>query len=196
MTTRWFGVASAALALTALAACDAGAPTSAPRLVPVSLYLTDAPGSPSLGSPPDAEGITVTGATVRISQAYLVPGGEGGERFVITDEPQDYDLFALQGGVRALLGTASIPEGEYAQLRLVVESAEVTLSDGSTHTLFVPSGMETGIKVTFPGTITVGGSATTVTVDFDVNANFRLLPPHQPERVLFTPLLVGTVSEG
>lgn len=188
---RSFG---AALALAALTACDA----TAPRLVPVTLYLTDAPGSQVSATPPqEGEPITVTGATVRISRAYLMPGeGDNGPGFTITDEPQDYDLFALKDGVTALLGSDLIPEGRYAQLRLVVESADVTLSDGSTHTLVVPSGMESGIKVTFPGTIAVGGDATAITVGFDVAANFRLAPPGAPDQVLFTPLLVGSVTGG
>ena len=185
--------ACALLAIAALAACEA----TAPRMVPVTLQLTDAPGLPSFNSPPDGEPVTVTGATVRISRAYLMPGeSEDGPGLTITSEAQDFDLLVLKDGATALLGDALIPEGEYSQLRLVVESAEVTLSDGTTQTLYVASGAQSGIKVTFPGTITVGGSATALTVDFDVTANFRIAPPDGSNRVIFTPLLVGTVTEG
>ena len=180
------------LAIAAVVACE----STAPRLVPVTLHLTDAPGVASLSSPTDGEPLTVTGATVRISRAYLTPGeSEDGPGLTITNEAQEYDLLALKDGATALLGNALIPEGQYSQLRLVVESADVTLSDGTTHALFVPSGEESGIKVTFPGTITVGGSATGITVDFDPTANFRIAP-HNDNRVIFTPLLVGTVTEG
>jgi hypothetical protein len=164
--------------------------------VPVTLHLTDAPGVASLSSPTDGEPLTVTGATVRISRAYLTPGeSEDGPGLTITNEAQEYDLLALKDGATALLGNALIPEGQYSQLRLVVESADVTLSDGTARTLFVASGEESGIKVTFPGTITVGGSATGITVDFDPTANFQIAP-HNDNRVIFTPLLVGTVTEG
>jgi len=86
----------------------------------VGVYLTDAPLA------------TVASATVHISQVYLV-GGEGeGHRFVITNTPQDHDLLTLQNGVTALLGTASIPVGNYAQVRLLVDQATVTLAAGMT----------------------------------------------------------------
>lgn len=181
------------LAMAAMVACE----STTPHLVPVTLYLTDAPGLPSYNSPPDGEPVTVTGATVRISRAYLTPGeSEDGPGLTIASEAQDYDLLALKDGAGALLGSALITEGQYHQLRLVVESAEVTLSDGSTHAVFVSSGASSGIKVTFPGAITVGGSATAITVDFDATANFQIAPPDGSNRVIFTPLLVGTVTEG
>jgi hypothetical protein len=184
---------SGVLAIAAVVACE---PT-APRLVPVTLHLTDAPGVPAFSSSPDGEPLTVTGATVRISRTYLTSGeSEEGPGLTITSEVQEFDLLALNGAAAALLGNALIPEGRYSQLRLVVESADVTLSDGITHTLFVASGEASGIKVTFPGTITVGGSATDITVDFDATANFRIAPPGGSNRVIFTPLLVGTVTEG
>jgi hypothetical protein len=189
------------LAAAALAACE---PASSPRLVPVTLRLTDAPGGPlsptldaaALTEPPP-EPPTIDEAVVWVSRAYLMPGtGEDGPGVTITDDPQEYDLLELQDGVTALLGQAMIPEGRYAQLRLVLDSARVTLSGGTPQVLYVPSGMQSGVKVTFPGTIAVGGDATALQVDFDVTANFRLAPPTDPVRVLFTPLLKGTVVDG
>jgi hypothetical protein len=57
--------------------------------------------------------------------------------------------------------------------------------------------METGIKVDFDGSITIGGDGATLTITFEVDQNFKFLgPPTQPFDVLFTPLLVGTVTEG
>ena len=183
---------TALLGIVALTACE----VVSPRLVPVSLYLTDAPSQ------------DIESARVWISSAYLVPAGEDGEFYTIFataegQEPQEYDLLTLQNGVTALLGTETIPEGEYAQLRLVVDQAEInlggdaTFADGSSSKmLFVPSGMETGIKVEFGGPITISG-ATSLTVDFDVEQNFTFLgPPGRPMDVLFTPLLVGSVTEG
>ncbi len=175
------------VALWAIAACSGA---NDPGMGQLSVSLSDAP----LAS--------VASATVHISQVYLV-GGEGeSHRFVISDTPQDYDLLTLQNGVTALLGTASIPVGDYAQLRLVVAEATVTLpagmtfSDGSTsQTLKVPSGMQTGIKVNFGGPLHIDPGQTSVVVDFDVSRNFVLTgDPSHPDRALFTPLLQGSVT--
>jgi len=175
-----------AIALAAMAGCE----LASPQLGMVNLYLTDAPAA------------EIASARVWISHAYLVKAGEGdGEPFVtITDVQQDYDLLTLQNGVTALLGTETVPAGEYAQLRLVVDSARITLGGGATfadgsdtRTLFVPSGMQTGIKVTFAGPITIAAGDNDVVVDFPVDQNFVFQgPPTSPLGVLFTPTLLGT----
>jgi uncharacterized protein DUF4382 len=176
------------LGLLALGACEG----TGPAYVPVSLRIKDDPTA------------HVASAHVWISRAYLVKAGEGGgePRFTISDQPQSYDLLLLQNGVTALLGTATIPVGDYAQLRLVVDSARVTLaagatfSDGSTERLTkVPSGMQTGIKVTFGGPIHLAPGQQTVVVDFPVGENFVFQgPAASPNGVLFRPTLHGTVQ--
>src|SRR5712691_675025 len=128
------------LAILALAAVAAGCDSTGPRMSQVDVQLTDAPAN-------------LASATVWVSKVYLV--GEPGQ-FTITETPAQYNLLALQNGVTTLLGSALIPAGDYQQLRLVVDSARVTLapgltfSDGSTEkTLKVPSGDESGLKVDF-----------------------------------------------
>lgn len=170
-----------------IAACE-GLPGSGPATSRVRLLLTDAPG-PGIES-----------AEVWVSRAYLVPGDSGGS-VVITDEPQQFDLLELQNGVTALLGDATVPAGTYAQLRLIVDSARLTLVDGatfadgsSTKTLTVPSGSESGIKVNFAGGLDLTADANLV-VDFDVADNFVFQgPPAGPFRVLFTPHLKGSAQ--
>jgi Domain of unknown function (DUF4382) len=172
-----------------LAACDG----TGPRLARVSLYLTDAPAD------------QIASAQVWISRAYLVPGTDedgGTPGFTITSEPQHYDLLALQNGVTALLGSDLIPVGDYAQLRLVVDSARVSLAEGTTFAdgsntrlLKVPSGAQAGIKVTFPGLIHVDPAGSAIVVDFPVAENFVFQgSPSSPGGVLFTPVLRGTVQ--
>ena len=159
----------------------------------VRLQLTDAP-APNIES-----------AMVWISRAYLIAGSDSGSdstgRVVVTDEPQEYDLLELQDGVTALLGDADVPAAEYSQLRLVVDSARLTLAagftfaDGSTtKSLKVPSGSQSGIKVSFPGKLDLTGD-TDVVVDFDVAENFVFQgPPAAPHDVKFTPHLKGSVQ--
>ena len=159
----------------------------------VRLHLTDAPG-------PDIES-----AMVWISRAYLIAGSDSGSdstgRVIVTDEPQEYDLLELQDGITALLGDAEVPAAEYSQLRLVVDSARLTLADGftfadgsTTRSLKVPSGGQSGIKVSFPGKLDLTEDVDVV-VDFDVAQNFVFQgPPARPHDVLFTPHLKGSVQ--
>jgi hypothetical protein len=169
----------------ALFGCESSVSTDSSR---VRLHLTDAPG-PGIAS-----------AQVWISRAYLVPG-QAGEQVVLTSDPQEYDLLTLQDGVTALLGDATVPTGDYAQLRLVVDSARLTLEDGASfadgsasRTLKVPSGPQTGIKVNFAGGLHITED-TDLLVDFSVADNFVFQgPPARPMGVLFTPHLKGSAS--
>jgi uncharacterized protein DUF4382 len=182
-------VLPSAIALLALAACNG---TTAPSMGQLNLHLTDAPLA------------GIASATVQITKAYLIGGGDAsGPRFTITDTPQSYDLLTLQNGATALLGSASIPVGDYTQLRLVVGQATVTLaspltfSDGSTSkTVKVPSGMETGIKVNFSGPVHIHPGQTDLVVDFDVSRNFVFTGgASSPTGVLFTPVLQASVMD-
>jgi hypothetical protein len=178
---------SLALTLAAgIAACDVGA---GPQMSHVVVRLTDAP-APELAS-----------ARVWISNVYLTGGGNA--RFTITNTPAEYDLLTLQNGVTALLGDITIPAGDYAQLRLVVDSARVQLADGvtfsngtDTATLKVPSGPQTGIKVEFGGPVLIAPGETDLVVDFDVLRSFVFQGPRtSPHGVLFKPVLHGVVAD-
>lgn len=171
-----------------LAACSGGA---GPQMSHVFVRLTDAPGP------------GVSAASAWISTVYLV-GADGTSRDTITTGPSTkYDLLSLQGGVTALLGDKLIPAGDYAQLRMIVDSAQIqltspaTFSNGTdTATMKVPSGPQTGIKVEFGGAVHVAPGQTVLVVDFDVSRSFVFLgPPTGPFGVLFKPVLHGVVQD-
>lgn len=175
-------------ALGALTACsdDAG-PTDA-SLSRVQILLTDAPSE------------YIAQADIWISRVYLMPGamdedeategeeGEGEEAAAIdlfndAENPRQYDLLMLRDGLAAdLTDLTDVPEGTYGKLRLVVDRATVTLVDGvsfrdgsDTAELKVPSGSKSGLKVKLSDFIVAdGGTTTIVTVDFDVDQNFKL----------------------
>ncbi len=177
------------IALLAIAACNG---TTGPGMGQLNVHLTDAPLA------------GIASAMVRITKVYLIGGGDAsGPRFTITDTPHDYDLLTLQNGATALLGSASIPVGDYTQLRLVVGQATVTLapgmtfSDGSTSkTVKIPSGMESGIKVNFSGPVHIHPGQTDLVVDFDVSRNFVFTGgSSSPTGVLFTPVLHASVMD-
>lgn len=196
-SSRWAAWTMASgLAVLALASCESD-PFRADGSGRVQILLTDAPSD------------YIQTAEVWISRVYLLPGendAEDGPGFVDLfndpDEPHWFDLLTLRDGVTAELSEAvDVPEGRYRQLRLIVDSARVTLApgylfnDGSdTRRLHVPSGQQTGIKVQLADPVEAeDGSLTILTVDFDVDENFVI--QGNPETVagingiLFTPVL-------
>ena len=180
------------LALGTTACSDEGTGVEMSR---VRVLLTDAPSE------------VIASAEVWISRVYLQGGDdeevEGGrvDLFNDPDNPQHYDLLTLRDGVTAdLTDVVDVDVGLYRTLRLVVDSARVTLVEGvsfedgtDTATLFVPSGSSSGIKVLLDSDLdAVEGETTTVTVDFDVDQNFVIQGTPGPggvQRVIFTPLL-------
>lgn len=188
-------------ALVAAAACDSG---TGPETAHIKVLLTDAP-STELDS-----------AVVWISRVYL-QGGEGPEPDTIDADtlpssgrvdlfnspgsPLVFDLLELRNGVTAdLTAEQEVDAGLYQGLRLVVDSARVFLANGSTFedgstwgSLKVPSGYTSGIKVKLVDVLRAEGDGLlTLTVDFDVDDNFKIIrtaPGGTVKQVLFTPVL-------
>lgn len=192
------------LALTALlaaGACDSG---TGPETGRIQVLLTDAPHE------------ELDSALVWISRIYLQGGGGlepdtvdgdttsvGGrvDLYNQPDNPLVFDLLKLRDGVTAdLTGEAEVDAGLYQGLRFVVDSARVYLADGVTFTdgstwgtLRVPSGHTSGIKVKLDDVLRAEEDRVlTLTVDFDVDDNFKILrqgPSGSVSQVLFTPVL-------
>lgn len=183
-----------AAALGALA-CDSD-PTGPEGAARVKILLTDAPAD------------YIESAEIWVSHVYLQRrdnDGEGDPRvdlFNDPDNPRTYDLMLLRDGVTAdLTAEVEVDPADYGQLRIIVDSAFVTLIEGyefndgtTTRLLKVPSGAQTGIKVQLDEPIEAEeGAVTVLTVDFDVNDNFVLQGnPDSPtgiNGILFTPVL-------
>ena len=198
---RW---AAAALALTAafgLAACD-DSDTAPEDQALVQIAVTDAPSD------------YIESAEVWISKVYLQGAPDAGEgeaadppsgRVILFDSPDDpfhVDLLVLRDGLVAdLTEPVAVDPMGYQQLRIVVDSAYVTLkegftfSDGSaTKALKIPSGSTSGVKVFLDGPIAAeAGEQTTLLLDFDVDENFKIQgSPDSPagiQGILFTPVI-------
>jgi len=195
---RWIPLLALVGLLLPMACDDALGPAAGPAQI--QILLTDAPAD------------YLASADVCFSRVYLVPGkdeeGNGGngppwvDLFNKPGEPWCHDLLLLRDGItEELTDPEGVEPGEYGQLRLVVSSAEVTLkapytfNDGeSSRALFIPSGMQTGIKVLLDESIEAeAGTLITLIVDFDVNENFVFQgnpgTPAGIHGVLFTPVL-------
>jgi hypothetical protein len=176
-------LAAAATAVLLAAGCDSGTSVGTGQL---TVKLIDAPMA------------SVATAPVTISQVYLIGGSdENGPRYTIFDTEHTYDLVALQGGVNADLGTVTIPAGTYTQMRFVVTDASVTLDDGTAFEhLRVPSGTQTGIKVTFTSPLQIsGGDQKVLIADMNISKNFVFTgPPTAPTGAIFTPVIQATTE--
>ena len=160
-------------------ACSDGSGTS--NDAKVQVQITDAPSD------------YIQSADIWVSQVYL-QGGPGhaadttdassSGRVYLFNKPSTpfhADMMALRAGVVAnLTDSVAVEPGSYNQLRIVVDSAKVTLKAGFTFegggvttVLKIPSGSTSGIKVNLAKAVQSSeGAATILLVDFDVNQNF------------------------
>lgn len=192
---------TAALLALGVAACDDS--TGVEGDASVRVLLTDAPSD------------YVDSALVDIGAVELISAGEGEPVTLTTDGTDGFvNLLDLQGAATELLADAEIPAGDYAQIRLLVEAASVTLAegyefeDGSTEKdLFIPSGAQTGIKLNLAGSngegesgpVTMASGETVLVLDFDVNQSFVIQGDPEAQAgindVLFTPTLRVVVED-
>jgi hypothetical protein len=169
-TCAW--IMAAVLPALVVLACDNG--TGPEDLALVQIEITD--------SPLDI----LASAEVWISRVYLQGGleNDSSATFDLFNDPEDpkhYDLLTLQDSLTAeLTDPVAVEEGVYPKLRLVVDSALVTLKEGfafedgdTAKVLKVPGGSTSRIQVHLAEPINVEKDQTTIVlVDFDVEKNF------------------------
>ena len=167
-------LAAVGLPLVTLAACDASDDGAGGR-ANVTVRLKDAP-FPFESA--DSALVTITRVELRTDDDAVEDslGGEGNDRVVLYDGAGfRVNLLDLRNGVDTLLAQASIPAGDYDQLRLIVaEDARVVMDDGAAYPLRIPSGSHSGIKINLPdSTFGEGGEDVELLVDFDVERSFN-----------------------
>lgn len=142
MTRKWIGAAAAAGAIgLVLGACDDLPVVPVDDTSEIRLELTG------------GEARYLSAAEVDIGAIELI-GVEDTVQITLTADATSgpVDLVALSGGATIDLAELDIPPGDYARLRLVLESASVelepgyTFADGTTsRTLTVPTGASSGL---------------------------------------------------
>lgn len=170
--------------------------------VSVQVLLTDAPVD------------YLASASIDIGAVELIPAGDGDPVVLAEDATADFvNLLDLAGTATEQLAEADVDAGDYSQLRMLVDSARVTLAEGLTfddgtneRALMVPSGAETGIKLNLDpadgdpgqGPLTID-EETILVLDFDVSQSFVLQGnPETPAGitgVLFTPTIRVVVED-
>ena len=164
------------LAAVSLGACGDGVGVDTQATVRV--LLTDAPAD------------YIGAAMVDIGVVELISAGDG-PAITLSENGTDglVDLLDLQNAATHALAEVEIEAGSYTQLRLIVESASVTLADGyefndggTEQDLVVPSGAQTGIKLNLGasegegggGPIAIAPGETVLVLDFDVSQSYRI----------------------
>jgi hypothetical protein len=128
----------------------------------VRMYVVDAPAAY------DAVNIVVLRVEVHRADADSAGGW-----IVIRDDSTQFDLLQLRNGAAAVLGGATLDAGHYTQIRLILGAGSHVVVDGVRHDLVVSSGMNTGVKLVHPFTVS-GGSLTELTLDFDADRSVSL----------------------
>ena len=91
----------------------------------------------------------------------------------LSNETETYNLLELRNGVTETLVDMEVPTGKYDLIRLYVDEASLTLKNGDTYSVKVPSGKQTGIKVFIEPAIQVqGGLTSELLLDFDISKSF------------------------
>lgn len=154
----------AAATIFGLVACNDGDSSGTGQL---TVKMTDAPFPTDL--------VSEANVTITKIEARQKGGDNGGNPFVIIMETEvSANLLDLTNGVTENLASVEIPAGSYDLVRVYVSDASVTLKDGTTFDLKVPSGSQSGIKVFIKPAIEVAGGLTSeLLLDFDVASSFK-----------------------
>ncbi|MFU8812150.1 MAG: DUF4382 domain-containing protein [Balneolaceae bacterium] len=130
----------------------------------------------------------------------------GDEGWVTIGEPNElFNLLELTNGVFEEIGLAELEVGTYRQIRLVVSRDQNSVVvDGTEHSMFVPSGAQTGIKLNVNAEIREG-IVYTLLLDFDAqrsvvktgqssNPGYQLQPVIRATNQAITGNIGGTVE--
>jgi Domain of unknown function (DUF4382) len=175
-----------ALALLALAACSSGNDDRSSNIAPdsgfLTVALTDAPVDDAL------EVIVVfTGIELQRGAASSIN--------IDFDTPRSIDLLSFRDGKTTNLveGTSVLP-GDYEWIRLKIRAEEnlqngsrIRLRDGRQFPLYIPSGLESGLKLNRRFRV-AQGATTRLLIDFDLRKSV-IAPPGQGSNWILRPSL-------
>jgi hypothetical protein len=187
------------LAIGGLVSCsDTTEPVADEGTGTLRMLLVDAPADMAA-----VESLEIVFEEVRVHKGSEEEEEEGGGWFTVLHdtlpvEQRTFELLDLVNGVFATLGEVELEAGLYTQVRIIIESATLVV-DGEVQDLFIPSGAQSGIKLT--GSFMVDPDVITeLVVDFDVAQSLHEAPPGsgnyilRPTIRLVQNVLSGTIS--
>ena len=151
----------------------------------LKVYLMDAPASI------DSVIINITGVDVHLS---------GWDWFNVNDTSGYFDLLQLTNGASVVLGDHQLQSGHYTQLRLILGDGNYVIDNGVKHELVIPSGAESGLKLTHQFTIEPD-NVYELYLDFDVDKSieitgegeYKLKPTIRVQPAIISGTISGTV---
>lgn len=118
----------------------------------------------------------VESATIMINKIEIRKAGqnEADSFIILSQDTLTFDLLKLRNGVTSELLNLDIPQGNYDLIRLYVSQASLKIKDQAlAYKVKVPSGSQTGIKISIGPVITVeGGLTSELLLDFDLSKSF------------------------
>jgi hypothetical protein len=142
------------LGLLALAMLSGCSKNVSPSMGTMNIQLTDAPG--------DFQAVNLVVTEVAVQHA----DGNGGWE-VLSSQTRAVDLLKLRNGVFTTLGLSMVPAGHYNQMRLKLGAGSNVVIDNTMHPLRVPSGMQSGLKLSGSFDVPAQGKID-LALDFDV----------------------------
>lgn len=142
--------------------CSKSSPTSSGGSGTFQINMIDSPGAF------DAVNIVVDSVQAHIASSDTTSGW-----VTLNSTPKTYDLLQLTNGVNAVIGQATVPAGQYSQVRLFIGSGSNIVVAGTSYPLTIPSGIETGLKLNVDATIQ-SDITYVLTLDFNVNQSITV----------------------
>jgi len=142
-----------------IAGCDSSS-ESTDTTGTFSVRITDSPAA--------FEAVNITFSEVSVNQS-------GGSAIVVSDSTQTINLIEWSNGLSKPLGSIELEAGTYNQIRLIIDSASVII-DGVASAVKVPSGAQTGLKLTHQFTLEAG-STYNLMIDFDASRSIVITGP-------------------
>ena len=147
-------------------------------------------------APAEFDAVNITFSEISVNQS-------GGSAIVVSDSTQTINLIEWSNGLSTPLGSIELEAGTYNQIRLIIDSASVTV-DGVKSAVTVPSGAQTGLKLTHQFTLEAGFTYDLM-IDFDAsrsivshgpkaNATYSLKPTIRLVAMATTGSISGTVT--
>jgi hypothetical protein len=188
--------------------CMEGSSGTAPGTGRLTLKLTDAPFPFDSVSAINVFVVRVDGQVADAADNQAQNDGDPGNNtdpskgWVTLAEPnQVFDILQLTNGKTADLGDASLPTGNYAGFRIILDTdkSSVTLKDGtvlngnSTPGIKWPSAGHSGIKIVLDAPVDLVEGTTTLVIDFDIGQSF-VMRGHTISQngLLFKPVVKAT----
>ena len=152
----------------------------------LKLYLIDSPSS--------LDSVIISVKSVEVHKAA---GDSTSGWHIINNTTRSFNLLDLKNGASAVLGDTVLSPGQYTQIRLNLDSNNYVKENDSKHTLTIPSGFRTGIKLNHEFTIEPGNLYELV-LDLNVDKSMRITNNGnymmQPVIRVMPKIISGTVS--